>query len=508
MRLQEWNVEKIVRILGKLLMLLQKKTGEQYHLIGMPRPYRNAWGKFVGYWVVSSRLKVFRFNLRLEKADQAEFISIDRWKNGILDKKPVATLSLQGFGISKVFYAVIDFMRANTTADLLQQEGEEESEETRLREMKWTPQPTTKANGKSDLTALTANFLGENPSWIPKISSGSFDQKLLAKTLIAYYAANGVHTAGYGMRQPMGALQKATAMFDDLGGQSAAANIPSTKAYKGQPEVSIPVAPKPQLSAEAQEINDMMIDHQGPEQVYALFENDVRLMLNNRTPWAGVIAYGPGGTGKTFHALKAAREEGLSEGLGFVINGGKVDASEGLLKDLYLSREVPLVIFDDCDNVFESPGMENIMKHALDASDPYVQIKTDKLRDENGEKIEPGKYAIESKFIFNTNKRLEEIGKSDAITSRCTKRNFEFSNDEMKQLLAARFFDLAEKIDNTENLKKADCSFILNVLQALIDGNNLQHLNFRVLERCIFFYALAKLQKGNLKRAVVLAVRS
>jgi hypothetical protein len=503
-RLAEWNSGKITLILKKVLILLQKKTGEKYQLIGIPDTYKNAWGRFLGYWVVSNKRKVFRFNIRLEKADQAQIVSVDRWKTGF-EGKPVATMSCEGFGISKIFYSLVDFAKILNPTDTLQDLGE-----SVVKESKWTPQPEKTEAGKANIVGIAANFLGENPSWVSSINSGSFDTGGLVKALKVYYVAHGVPIAGYGTDRTLKPVHKAISIFGDFGGKAAASKVPVAKVFKSVPEVPVVVSPPTALSNIAQEINDLFSSHQSPEDIYAGFESDVKLMLSTKTPYCGVIAYGPGGTGKTYHAEKVAREEGLSEGVGYHLEGSKVGESADLMRILYENREVPLVIFDDADSIFGNAPKENILKHALDSANPYVQISARGAKDSKGEPIEIGKYPIESKFVICTNMGLADIGKSVAILTRCKAYNFAFTNDEMKDLLKSRFFVLTQELeaDGSEDLNMQDCEFILDILQALIDGKKLERFSFRLLKNVLFSYILAKLQGLDKTKAVVFAVRS
>jgi len=510
--LREWNTKKIVVVLKKLLAILTRKTGERYFLIGVPRAYKNQWGKFLGYYVVSSKKKVFRFNVRLEKVDQAQFVSIDRFKTGF-ERKPVSTLSCEGYGISKIFYALVDFAKILNPMDTLKTDAEEESlikeSLTVKRENKWTPQPEKKSTGQCNIVGIAANFLGENPSWVSSIASNNLDVTKLVKALKVYYPTHGVPVAGYGTKHFLKPIKLAIAMFDDFGGENSAKNIPIAKTFKSPPEIQIPIAPSQQLDADAQEINDLFSQHMGPKETYEKFMDAVRMMLNSRTTYSGVIAYGPGGTGKTYHAEKVAREEGLSEGVGYITIGGKFTDTFEIMKTFYDNKEIPLVIFDDADFI-TSPARENLMKHILDSANPYIQFQSDvKTGKGPDEIIEAGKYTIESKFVFCTNLGLDDIGKTDAVLTRCKALSFDFTNDEMKDILRDRFFAMAKEIDvdGSDQLDQSDCDFILNIFQALIDGQKINRFNFRLMNNVIFDYTLAKAQNLDRKKAVIFAVK-
>jgi len=179
------------------------------------------------------------------------------------------------------------------------------------------------------------------------------------------------------------------------------------------------------------------------------------------------------------------------------------------MKMLYENREVSLVIIDDADSILSSPDRENILKHALDSANPYVQFQKP-MKLGNDEVIEVGKYVVESKFVINTNMSLEDIGKSDAILSRCKAHNFDFTNDQMKELLRSRFFALAQDIDTdgSDQLDQSDCDFILNIFQSLIEGRKLHRFSFRLMKNVLFDYILAKMQHFDKTKAVIRAIKA
>jgi hypothetical protein len=413
-RLREWNANKILLVINKLCKLLQRKIGEKYTLIPTPDMYRNVWGRFLGYWIISNKKKVFRFNIRLEKADQANIVSVDRFITGIGESKPIATLSLEGFGIGKIFFSLVDFMLPLNPRKTLQQESAEISEmlegyglytsRGHIEEAKWTPQPAKTPAGKSNLVGLTANFLGENPSWIASLASGSFEALKLAKEIKEYLIKNDFNVTGYGAPKFFAALKKAIIFFDDLGGQKAADNLPVAKVYKGVPDKPLAVQPPAVVSKALTAMQQAVLDAVPASETIADFKETVKDMINQpQYTKGGACAYGRGGTGKSETVKQIVREEGLTEGLGYVWITGKVDGSGGLLSTLFNNRFVPLVVFDDCDNIFNTDSMKNIMKGVLQDMKVYITSKNSNIRDiETDEPVEPSKtgYALESHYLF------------------------------------------------------------------------------------------------------------
>jgi hypothetical protein len=353
---------------------------------------------------------------------------------------------------------------------------------------------------------IAANYLGEHPAIIKDIQSGSFDMGLLIKGAKDYLQANGVNknTAG-SSPQITKYLKQAILAFDDFGGQKAADNIGTVSVHKGIPQKTLNVPPPAALAQDVQEIVDMITSHKGPDQVYEEFKEDIHLMLNGAT-FSGVIAYGRGGTGKTYNAEDAAREEGLSEGTGYALVGGSMGGQEALMSKLYINRETPLVLFDDADSVFGSAAMQDIMKHALDNSNPYVQINSSgkDIKDEEGNAIPKGKYPIDSKFVFCTNKQEDTI--NGPILTRCVKHNFNFTDDEVADAIRKRFQNICYEM-NADDLDLSDCDFIIGIIRKGIEGHAVKELNFRLVKDCTFRYWLGKNKKLDLTKCVVRALQ-
>jgi hypothetical protein len=504
MRIQEWNSKKILTVLQKILVLLQKKTGEKYKIIPIPDTYRNIWGVFVGYWVVSSKKKVFRFNIKLATADQANFVSVDRFKNGITDVKPVITLSLEGFGIGKIFYSLVDFMKVINVADALKQESED-CEDKRIREANWTPQPDKTATGKSNLIGLTANFIGENPSWIPQLSSGNFETTKLVKELKAYLTAHRFNLTGYGPPRLLTSVQRAISLFDDFGGKSVAANVPVTKTFKGQPETPVAVAPPPPVAAAFQGIINALALRQDPTKVISDFRQTISDMLTVADyPYRGACAYGLGGTGKSYHWKEVVKELGLIAGIGYREFGGKVAGSiQQLQESLYNARNIPLVIFDDCDDIFSSPDRRNLMKQAMQDDGACKVFVSEKITDEEtNEKVSAGAYEIDSHYVFVTNKDPTEF--EQALKRRIAVFSFDFNNEEMAEIIRAGFSRAAPEFEVSDTEKET----ILQTMMATIgQKGGIQRLEFGTFKKILILYSIAKANGQDTTAAIITGIR-
>ena len=111
-----------------------------------------------------------------------------------------------------------------------------------------------------------------------------------------------------------------------------------------------------------------------------------------------IVSGGPG-IGKSFDIEEVLKTSKIYRD--FV--KGTVSAP-GLYKALYEARNGGIVIFDDCDKVFDNEESLNILKHALDSSDvrtiSYRKEKT--FQDNNGDDI-PSSFEFKGGVIFITN---------------------------------------------------------------------------------------------------------
>ena len=499
MKLLEWNTKKIVVMLRKLALLLQKKTGEKYTVISIPDVYKNVWGRFVGYWIISSRGKIFRINFVMEKINQANIVSVDRFPDGLPGEgKPVTTLSLEGYGIGKVFFSLVDFMKINNAMSTTQYL----SPTVKMQEEKWSPQPLD-INGKTNRKGYAANFLGENPAWISKLENDNFDPLKLAIEFKTYLVKNGFNVAGYGAPKFFEMLKSAVLSFDDLGGQKAADNIPVTKVVKGVPNQPInlppPSAANKSLTALQQEIEN----YKPMDNIISDLQDEVKKMLNTpKYTSIGVCAWGRGGTGKSEAIKQIVKQQGLVNGLGYVWITGKFDGSDDLRSTFYNNRYIPLVVLDDCDNMFKSE-MSNIMKGVLEDSKIYITSKNNKIVDnDTGEAVEPSKtgYELESHFIFLTNKDPSLISPDGAIKSRLKIYDFNFDDQQLLKVMRDCIETAFPELDEITNAERNE---ILDAVAEALDGGMIKNLNWRILREIMKEYAFAKAMKKDTHEAVI-----
>lgn len=140
-----------------------------------------------------------------------------------------------------------------------------------------------------------------------------------------------------------------------------------------------------------------------------------------------VIITGSGGLGKTFTVMECLKKNKLDE-----VYFEKEDDDDGapargdyeivkgfvtpkaLYRLLYNNRE-RLIVFDDCDSVWDNPTTVSLLKAALDSYDTRNISWFSEGRSEDDEL--PQRFEFEGKIIFVSNLKLTDL--DQAVLSRC-----------------------------------------------------------------------------------------
>jgi hypothetical protein len=144
-----------------------------------------------------------------------------------------------------------------------------------------------------------------------------------------------------------------------------------------------------------------------------------------------VIITGSGGLGKTFTVTACLRAAGLEQTTGVGADagteeeededaGGDYEVVKGyvtpkaLYRLLYNNRE-RLLVFDDCDSVWDNPTTVSLLKAALDSYETrHISWFSESKSDEDDL---PQQFEFKGKIIFVSNLRLTDL--DQAVLSRC-----------------------------------------------------------------------------------------
>lgn len=140
-----------------------------------------------------------------------------------------------------------------------------------------------------------------------------------------------------------------------------------------------------------------------------------------------LICVGSGGAGKSFTVEEALVGELKGTGKSFLIKKGAA-TGKALYTILHNNRE-SLIVFDDCDSIFNDPNGVNVLKAALDTKKHrWVSWNAERMGDE----IESD-FIFEGQLIFISNLSYETIDKKTqgALMSRSAFINFNLTSDEI-----------------------------------------------------------------------------
>jgi hypothetical protein len=160
-------------------------------------------------------------------------------------------------------------------------------------------------------------------------------------------------------------------------------------------------------------------------QRFGFIENLVDMVISGESK--SVIISGSGGLGKTYTVMARLKEAGLES-----VEDVEADEDEGatasgdyevikgystpksLYRLLYNNRD-KIIVFDDCDSVWDNPTSVSLLKAALDS---YEERWISWLSEIKGDDEElPQRFKFEGKVIFVSNLTLSEL--DQAVLSRC-----------------------------------------------------------------------------------------
>lgn len=230
------------------------------------------------------------------------------------------------------------------------------------------------------------------------------------------------------------------------------------------------------------------------------YENDVNMLLDGELGLRAVMAYGNGGVGKSFvlenkilpgrkmieYDPELDMEKGGDE-YDYVKIGGKIGSRE-TQRYMYEHRN-KVLIFDDCDSMWNDDGLINVLKNVLDTTGngrcQWAQTLPERSKG-SGDDV-PATFKFSGRMIFITNLTKDELaekGASPITESRAASTDLTMN---MKQTLE-KMEKIAEHIilkdENREEMPDVTIEDKLAGLAALKEVahvGKIEQLNTRVL---------------------------
>jgi hypothetical protein len=463
-------------------------------------PYQNKWGKHLGVLAYDQlTYRWYRMNFALSATDEIE--SFDIWVPGKnpLSVAPTYTMTLNGLGISRAVYMMMDFI-LDTKEMYAFYQGMKESEIGDENNLPLRPLSESKIDA---YVPIVGQFLIENPQWIKPFVDGS---------------------GGYQSGTPLGrevlhAMQAYPGMSKQVPINVTAVNSLGSKAIKTNPAIaqsaginptqaksgaaSVPVPQVTSLAAGPSLTLDALFDSSpqaavyksqvadlnrpdGPLGIIYDFKKTLLGMYNVSDEGKNLlIASGRGGTGKTFTVEETLGSQGLSEGTHYkTIKGSASMRAPTMQRLLAQAADMPFVIIDDADSVMKTKEMANCLKTALENNPGgrkmrimYPNPKGHKGEDDEFiEKVVP----IVFKMVWITNNDPEILWKNNgweegdivAVMRRAKDIKFNFSNEEVMNLIQGNMASVMPNNEYITDQRKAD---LWSFMYKIVEDRNLRN---------------------------------
>ena len=230
------------------------------------------------------------------------------------------------------------------------------------------------------------------------------------------------------------------------------------------------------------------------------YENDLNMLLDGELGLRAVMAYGTGGVGKTFileNKILPARKyieydpeldmEKNSTEYDFIKIGGKIGSKE--TQRLMYEHRNKILIFDDCDSMWNDDGLINVLKNTLDTSGAGRCQWAQRLPETAkgvGDEV-PTNFKFNGRMIFITNlskDQLYEKGASPITESRAASTDLSMNMQQTIERLEKIASHITLKDENREEMKDVTLEDKLAGLKALKEVSpfaKIEQLNTRVL---------------------------
>ena len=160
------------------------------------------------------------------------------------------------------------------------------------------------------------------------------------------------------------------------------------------------VSKKKPLTALQQDI----INYKPKTDVITDFKQEVSKMLNYpKYAATGVCIWGGDTSQKNEIVRQSLQEEGLADGLGYIIVKKRIKDDYDLINLLYNNRNIPLVVINNSDNLFTDHDMALTIKYVLEDQKLRFNSINEKIIDKETDKpLKPSSigYEVLSHYIF------------------------------------------------------------------------------------------------------------
>jgi hypothetical protein len=218
-----------------------------------------------------------------------------------------------------------------------------------------------------------------------------------------------------------------------------------------------------------------------------------------------LVITGGAGIGKSYVVTETVKTEGLTKGQDYFVIKGKITTAS-LYQTLFMHRHGALLIFDDCDSVWNDQDSANILKAALDSYDvrtiSWISARTvnvSRMSDDDKKAFNdnldlkiaadpddrsikfPSEFDYEGKIIFISNLKMKDM--DDAVLNRSAKIDMDITQEQIIQRLETLLPNLGDP-DVPLDAKKE----ILGFLKEQFKRGKMKSLSMRTFVGAEGFY--------------------
>ena len=245
------------------------------------------------------------------------------------------------------------------------------------------------------------------------------------------------------------------------------------------------------------------------------YTDDLEMLISGELGLRAVMGYGSGGVGKTYtleeiilpkhELIEFDKELDMKPGgdeYDYVKIGGKIGSRE-LQRLMYLHRD-KILIFDDCDSMWNDEGLINVLKNTLDTSGKgktnwAVALPPSSKDADDGV---PSSYIFSGRMIFITNLTKQELGSLGAgpiVESRCASTDLSMNLDQTLAKLhnIIKFIKLKDENRNElSDVTEEDRNNAFEAFTKMSHYGRIDQINTRVLIQMIGKARFARRTKG------------
>lgn len=239
-----------------------------------------------------------------------------------------------------------------------------------------------------------------------------------------------------------------------------------------------------------------LYDYSDPETIFEDLATYVDMVIKGTQP--SLLVTGSPGVGKTYLITRQLKDHGLKPGEDYLHVKGRSTAV-GMYITLY-ENNGKIIVFDDCDSIFGSADAVNVLKGALDSTEPreISWLSGRPIKATDGSNV-PKQFRFTGRVIFISNlpqKKLDDAIKSRSFVLEVAltpedmlkKMRKEIKNvsPEVPLPLREEALEFIEEVSKTAKNLELNMRTLVKAIKILKDVNNLDVAERLIMQQCSY----------------------